>query len=203
MRVCISFLNSHVLVKREQELHESWWELTRVNRREFVWEFSQLPYPGQTRTRVAWELMRVDKQEFIWEFSVSTLVSWSNENKIDNSLSVNESGLTFVKFHELTSEVPPRPGEFEELSLPNSKRPCLRCNDGVDVPDITFRPKSNPVSALALVRAMDSRLACFWFILNAFKASLANSRSRLMFDKDFDCSLSIAVNCCFSRWWER
>ena len=23
-----SFLNSHVLVKREQELHESWWELT-------------------------------------------------------------------------------------------------------------------------------------------------------------------------------
>ena len=33
----------------------------RVDKREFVWEFSQLSCPGQTRTRVAWELMRVDE----------------------------------------------------------------------------------------------------------------------------------------------
>ena len=39
----------HVLVKREQELHES---CMRVDKREFVLEFSQFPCPGQTRTRV-------------------------------------------------------------------------------------------------------------------------------------------------------
>jgi hypothetical protein len=65
-----SFLNSHASVKREQQLHESGWELRseslheswearvcmRVEKREFAWEFSQLSCPGQTRTRVAWEL---------------------------------------------------------------------------------------------------------------------------------------------------
>ena len=44
-------------------------ELMRVKKQEFVWEFSQLSCPGQTRTRVAWELMRADKREFVWEFS--------------------------------------------------------------------------------------------------------------------------------------
>ena len=37
----------------------------RVDRREFVREFSQLSFPGQTRTSVARELMRVDKREFV------------------------------------------------------------------------------------------------------------------------------------------
>ena len=41
----------------------------RVEKQEFVWEFTQLSCPGQTRTRVAWELMKVDKREFVWEFS--------------------------------------------------------------------------------------------------------------------------------------
>ena len=49
-----SFLNFHCLIKREQELHESW-EL-RVEKQEFTWEFSQLSLLDQTRTRVAWEL---------------------------------------------------------------------------------------------------------------------------------------------------
>ena len=40
------FLNSYVLVKREQEL-------VKLEKREFVREFSQLSCPGQTRTRVA------------------------------------------------------------------------------------------------------------------------------------------------------
>jgi hypothetical protein len=70
-----SFLNSHALAQREQELHESWearvyirvfstlmsWSnennsCMRVEKREFTSEFSQFSSPGQTRTRVAWEL---------------------------------------------------------------------------------------------------------------------------------------------------
>ena len=70
-----SFINSHILVKREQELHESWqarvymrasstpmsWSNVNkscmsVDKRELAWEFHQLSCPGQTRTRVAWEL---------------------------------------------------------------------------------------------------------------------------------------------------
>ena len=50
-----SFLNFYVSVKREQELHESWWELR--SDRLHQWEFSQLSCPGQTRTRIARELM--------------------------------------------------------------------------------------------------------------------------------------------------
>jgi hypothetical protein len=73
------FLNSHVPFKLEQELHESWWELS-VCMRVFsvcMRVFSTLMCPVQTRTRVTWELMRVDerlsmrveKWEFAWEFS--------------------------------------------------------------------------------------------------------------------------------------
>ena len=70
-----SFINSHVLVKGEQELHVSWqarvcmrvsstlmsWSnenksCTRVDKREFAWEFHQPSCPDQTRTRVACEL---------------------------------------------------------------------------------------------------------------------------------------------------
>jgi hypothetical protein len=56
------------------------WELMRVEKREFAWEFSQLSCPGQKRTRVAWELMKVEKREFAWEFSQLSC-PWSNENK--------------------------------------------------------------------------------------------------------------------------
>jgi hypothetical protein len=70
-----SFLNFYCLIKREQELHESWharvymrvfstsiaWSnenkgCMRVDKREFTWEFSQHSLLDQTRTRVAWEL---------------------------------------------------------------------------------------------------------------------------------------------------
>ena len=54
-----SFLNYHVLVKREQELYASW--RMKVGKGEFIWEFSQLSRPGQRRTQVAWELLRVEK----------------------------------------------------------------------------------------------------------------------------------------------
>ena len=73
----------------------------RVEKQEFVWEFSQLPCPGQTRTRVAWELISkslhenflnshvpVKREELheSWEARVcmrvfSTRMSRSNENK--------------------------------------------------------------------------------------------------------------------------
>ena len=45
------------------------WELMRVDKRDFVWEFSQLSRLGQRRTRVAWELMRVDTRFFVLKFS--------------------------------------------------------------------------------------------------------------------------------------
>ena len=51
----------------------------RVEKREFVREFSQLSCPGETRTRVVWELMRVEKREFVREFS-QPLMSWSKES---------------------------------------------------------------------------------------------------------------------------
>ena len=70
-----SYINFHCLIKREQELHESWqarvyirvtstfiaWSNenksgTRVDKREFTWEFHQLSLLDQTRTRVTWKL---------------------------------------------------------------------------------------------------------------------------------------------------
>ena len=44
------FLNSHVLVKRQQVRVN--YKLMRVKKREFVMEFSQLSFPDRTRTRV-------------------------------------------------------------------------------------------------------------------------------------------------------
>ena len=55
------------------------WESMKVEKREFVWEFSQLSSPGQTTTRVAWELIRVDKRRLYESFS--TFMSWWNQNK--------------------------------------------------------------------------------------------------------------------------
>ena len=68
-RLYESFLNYHVLVKRG-------WELMRVEKREFVWEFSQLSCPGQTRMRVdeSWEA-KVCMRVFL------TIMSWSNEGE--------------------------------------------------------------------------------------------------------------------------
>jgi hypothetical protein len=83
-----SFLNFHCLIKREQELHESWearviymrvfstfiaWSnenksCMRVDKREFTWEFSQLSLLDQTRTRVAWELTSESLHESFLNF---------------------------------------------------------------------------------------------------------------------------------------
>jgi hypothetical protein len=82
-----SFLNIHCLIKRAQELHESWqarvyvriflafvaWSnenksCMRVDKREFTWEFPQLSLLDQTRTRVAWELTNESLRENFLSF---------------------------------------------------------------------------------------------------------------------------------------
>jgi predicted transcriptional regulator len=82
-----SFLNFHCLIKREQELHESWqarayvrffstfiaWSnenksCIRVDKREFTWAFSQLSLLDQTRARVAWELTSESLRESFLNF---------------------------------------------------------------------------------------------------------------------------------------
>ena len=82
-----SFLNFHCLIKREQELHESWeagvymrvfstfiaWtnenkSRMRVEKREFTWEFSQLSLLDQTRTRVTWDLRSESLHESFLNF---------------------------------------------------------------------------------------------------------------------------------------
>ena len=95
-----SFINSHVLVKREQELHESWqtkvymrvsstlmsWSnenksCMRVDKRVFTWEFHQLSCPGQTRTRVAWELT----SESLHESFINWWRTWRKWRKVRRS----------------------------------------------------------------------------------------------------------------------
>ena len=97
-----SFINSHVLVKREQELHESWqarvcmrvsstlmsWSnenksCMRVDQREFAWEFHQLSCPGETRTRVAWELV----SESLHESFINSHVLVKREQELSSSCS--------------------------------------------------------------------------------------------------------------------
>jgi hypothetical protein len=86
-----SFLNFHCLIKREQELHESWqarvcstfiaWSnanksCMRVDKREFAWEFSQLSLLDKREQELheSWQV-RVYMKVF------STFIAWSNENK--------------------------------------------------------------------------------------------------------------------------
>jgi hypothetical protein len=72
-----SFLNSHVPVKREQELHESWWELRRESLHESFLN-SHVPVNENKSCIIiiykSWEA-RVCMRVF------STLLSRSNENK--------------------------------------------------------------------------------------------------------------------------
>ena len=60
-----SFLNSHVLVKQEQKLHESWWQLISKS----LYDNFLNSYILVKQLQELWESMRVDKQEFVWEFS--------------------------------------------------------------------------------------------------------------------------------------
>jgi predicted transcriptional regulator len=101
-----SFLNLHCLIKREQELHESWqasvymrvfstfiaWSnenksCMRVEKREFTWEFSQLSLLDQTRTRVAWEL----RSESLHESFLNFHCLIKREQELHDSRSRSES----------------------------------------------------------------------------------------------------------------
>ena len=108
---------AHVLVKREQELHESWqarvcvrvlstlmsWSnenksCTRVDKREFVWEFHQLSCPDQTRTRVARELTSESLHEsFINSHVLVKQVLHENFESVDAKLTP-QAWLTAIHF---------------------------------------------------------------------------------------------------------
>jgi hypothetical protein len=49
-RVCVRVFSTLMARSNENK------SCMRVEKREFAWDFSQLSWPGQTRTRVAWEL---------------------------------------------------------------------------------------------------------------------------------------------------
>ena len=99
--VCVAYFPGYA-VPLQKEIFCRWEGVNKdeVEKREFVWEFSQLSRPGQTRTRVTWELtseslyescMRVDES---WQARVcltvfSTFVSRLNENK--SRMRVDES----------------------------------------------------------------------------------------------------------------
>ena len=112
-----SFINSHVLVKREQELHESWqarvcmrvsstlmsWSnknksCMRVDKREFTWEFHQLSCPGQTRTRVAWELT----SESLHESFINSHVLVKQEQELHESWQARVHLRVSWEFHQLS-----------------------------------------------------------------------------------------------------
>jgi hypothetical protein len=87
-----SFLNFHFLIKREQELHESW--QVRVDMRVFS-------------TFIAWSnenksCMRVEKREFTDMRVFSTFIAWSNENKtVAWELTSESLHGSFLNFHRL------------------------------------------------------------------------------------------------------
>ena len=116
-----SFVNFHCLIKREQELHESWqarvcmrvlstfivWSnenksCMRVDKREFTSEFSPLSLLDQTRTRVAWELTSESLHESFANFHC--LIKREQENlchTVDTS-----PNLPFYKRKNLAHSIP-------------------------------------------------------------------------------------------------
>ena len=97
------------------------WELMGVDKREFVWVFSQLSCPGQTRTIVAWELMRIDKREFVWEFSQLSCTAQTRTRVTWEFVRVDEWEFVW---------------EFSQLSCPgqwsNENKDCIRVATLID-----------------------------------------------------------------------
>ena len=117
------FLNYHVLVKRQ-------WELMRVKKRKFAYEFSQLSCPGQTRMRVdeSWEA-RVCMRVFL------TIMFWSNEDESWWELRSESLYENFLNYHVLVKRgwelmrVEKREfvWEFSQVSCPGQTR--IRINE--------------------------------------------------------------------------
>ena len=140
-----SFINSHVLIKREQELHESWqarvytrisstlmsWSnknksYMTVDKREFTWEFHQLSCPGQTRTRVAWELT----SESLHESFINSRVLVKREQELHESWQarvytrVSSTLMSWSNENKSCMRVDKREvtREFHQLSCPGQTR---------------------------------------------------------------------------------
>ena len=71
-RVCVSLLNSHVRVKREKELHESWWELRSDSFYESL--LNSFKCCGQ-RVDWGWNLMTFNLHRQMW-VRVTTVINW-------------------------------------------------------------------------------------------------------------------------------
>ncbi len=82
------FLNFHCLIKREQELHESW--QARVYMRVFS---TFIAWSNENKSR-----MRVDKREFTWEVS-SSFIPWSNGTRVAWELTSESLHESFLIFH--------------------------------------------------------------------------------------------------------
>ena len=111
-----SSLNYHILVKRG-------WESMRVEKREFVWEFSQLSCPGQTRIRddESWKarvcirvfltIMSWSNEDESWELRsevcmrvFSTIMSWSNKDESWWELRSKSLYESFLNYHVLVKQ---------------------------------------------------------------------------------------------------
>ena len=175
---------THVLVKRG-------WELMRVEKREFAWEFSQLPCPGQTRMRVteSWEarvcigvfstIMSWSNEDESWEARVcmrvfSTLMSWSNEDESYWELRSESLYRSFLNYNVLVKrgwellrvEKQEFVSEFSQLSCPGQTR--------MRVEKLEFVSEFSELSCLGQTR-MRARVCMVVFpISNCWGSQFAN-----------------------------
>jgi hypothetical protein len=115
-----SFLNFHCLIKREQELHESW--QARVYMRVFstsiAWSnenkscmhesWETRVYMSVFSTFIAWSnenknCMRVEKREFTWEFSQHSLLD-QTRTRVAWELRSESLHESFLNFHCLIKQ---------------------------------------------------------------------------------------------------
>ena len=100
----------------------------RVEKRDFVWEFSQLSCPCQTRTRVAWEL----RSEILYESFFNSHASVKREQELHESWWELRSEILYQSF--LNSHAPVK--REQELHESWEARFCMRVFS-------TLMPRSN------------------------------------------------------------
>jgi hypothetical protein len=156
-----SFLNSHAPVKQEQELHESWWEL-RSERSHESFLNSHAPVKREL-TRVAWELTRVEKREFAF----STLMPRSNENK--SCIELHESWEARICMRVFSTLMP----------RSNENKSCMRVDESWEVRVCmrvfsTLVPRSNENK-----RCIELHESWLDITARVAKTALINSRQNL------------------------
>jgi hypothetical protein len=106
-----SFLNSHAPVKREQELHESWWELRSESLHQ-IFLNSHGPVKREQELHESWWELRSESLHRVF----STLMPRSNENK--NCTRVDESWLDkTAKTHQLSSKFESVQSSWESMTV--------------------------------------------------------------------------------------